>query len=652
MKKFFSFFAALLFAGSMMAEPITINATDVTTIEAGATTGLDVTLQGVHIEWEGAYYNNEYSQDFRIYAEKAMKLTATENISKVEIVGYAKKDLAPVVSAGTITAGASFSAETTKATWEDPLLVIEEIKAQSLTITCNKQMRAYSIRITFEGDDVSPTPSINYYVAGNMNEWKVNDAYRLTRSNNGEYKGEFTFVADAEFKVIGFDGENTTWYPEGMDNNFKITEAGDYMITFNPAGNVEGWHEGFFNVVKKEEPVVAQYEVAEAIAAGLKENDELFVRGIITKLEFKGTNFAKYGSVNIYVKDATDAEGEFEFFNCYSLNADTFRTSVPNYDPQNSKWAQFREVADENGNTIHVGDTVVAFGKYKLFNSTHELNTGCYLTEIKHAPVVPADTIEVKMTEGLTFSDNVATEGWWEMYGENDKFIIELSNNKTTQLEGTYTYEDLDPDFAFIGVINGTDTTEVYFVDGAVTLSKDAEQGTITIKGALIGEDGNVYNIELVFTEPKPTETVTVNIQNAVMETSYADYGLYGMYGDDENNVFVMLSVWAMEGLEGQYTEQDLDHAYLGSGIIDGEEMANIYKAAITITPGNGDDYLLTATLLCYNNKQYNVTMYIPAGQGIEDVEATVKAFKRIVNGQVIIEKNGVRYNVLGNTVK
>ncbi len=189
-------------------------------------------------------------------------------------------------------------------------------------------------------------------------------------------------------------------------------------------------------------------------------------------------------------------------------------------------------------------------------------------------------------------------------------------------------------------------------MDGAVTLSKDDEKGTITIKGALIGEDGNVYNIELVFSEPKPTETVTVNIRNAVMETSYAAYGLYGIYGYDENNVFVMLSVWAMEGLEGQYTEQDLDFATLGSGIMEGEEVANIYKAAITITPGNGDDYLLTATLLCYNNKQYNVTMYIPAGQGIEDVEATVKAFKRIVNGQVIIEKNGVQYNVLGNTVK
>ena len=297
---------------------------------------------------------------------------------------------------------------------------------------------------------------------------------------------------------------------------------------------------------------------------------------------------------------------------------------------------------------VAAGDTLTVLAVYNEHQGAPQAKNAVFV-EVKKAP---AETIEVKMTEGLTFMDNVASEGWWEMYGENDKFIIDLSNKETTQLEGTYTYEDLDPNYAFIVVINGTDSTEVNFVDGAVTLSKDAEQGTITIKGALTGEDGNVYNIELVFSEPKSTETVTVNIQNAQMETTYANYGLYGIYGYDENNVFVMLSVWAEEDLEGQYTEQDLDFAYLGSGIIDGEDMVNIYKAAITITPGNGDDYLLTATLLCYNNKQYNVTMYIPAGQGIEDVEATVKAFKRIVNGQVIIEKNGVQYNVLGNTVK
>ena len=97
--------------------------------------------------------------------------------------------------------------------------------------------------------------TIAYYVAGSMNGWAANEAYMLTPNNESLYEGEFTFAANDEFKVIGFNGKTTTWFPEGMGNNFKITEAGDYKITFNPAGNVEGWYAGYFNVVMKEAPI-------------------------------------------------------------------------------------------------------------------------------------------------------------------------------------------------------------------------------------------------------------------------------------------------------------------------------------------------------------------------------------------------------------
>ena len=139
--------------------------------------------------------------------------------------------------------------------------------------------------------------------------------------------------------------------------------------------------------------VIAQYEVAEAIAAGLAENDEIEVRGIITRMEMKGKNFVKYGSVNIYVADATGAEGEFEFFNCYSLAADTFKTTVPAYDASATAFANVTEVTDKNGLTIHVGDTVIAHGNYTYYTQTsmHELKTGCYLVYAK-TPGAPYPT--------------------------------------------------------------------------------------------------------------------------------------------------------------------------------------------------------------------------------------------------------------------
>ena len=337
MKKFFSLIAAVLFAGSMMAAEAVLQYTGGVTANMvgngennAATLGLDADLFTVLAD-KGSNQNLpglNQANDIRLYADKN---SGNGNIITVSI---ASGTITSIVLDIKQTATFVVKAGETAVTEAGGAYAINaaSFSIQNTTTGATTQLRLNKITITYENGDVPPTPTVNYYVAGNMNEWKANDAYMLTPSNNGEYKGEFTFVANAEFKVIGFDGETTTWFPEGMDNNFQITEAGDYKITFNPAGNVEGWYEGFFNVVKKEEPVIPQYEVAEAIAAGLTDNTEIMVRGIITKMEFKGANFAKYGSVNIYVADATDAEGAFEFYNCYSLNEDTFRASILNYE--------------------------------------------------------------------------------------------------------------------------------------------------------------------------------------------------------------------------------------------------------------------------------------------------------------------------------
>ncbi len=150
---------------------------------------------------------------------------------------------------------------------------------------------------------------------------------------------------------------------------------------------------GFDYALAQEE--MAIYNVAEAIAAAdaqdIKVNDSIVVRGVVTKLEFKGTNFVKYGTVNVYVADVTGAQGSFEFYNCYSLEADTFRTSSPAFDPADKNFAYFTSVTNGNNVPVWIGDTVMAIGKYNKYNSTYQLNTGCHLTEIKAGPRVEPD---------------------------------------------------------------------------------------------------------------------------------------------------------------------------------------------------------------------------------------------------------------------
>lgn len=397
-----------------------------------ATVGLDADLFTVLAD-KGANQNLpglNKANDIRLYADKSTGNGNTITVSIASgtitsIVLDIKQNATFVVKAGETAVTEKNDAYAINAT---------SFSIQNTTTGATTQLQLNKITITYESGDVPPTPTMDYYVAGSMTNWGPMAAYKLAANpaNEGEYMGEFTFAANDEFKVGYSDGttiESTNYFPNGMDNNYVITEAGDYTVYFRPDGQGgEGWHEGYINAVKK---VIPQYEVAEAIAAGLAENDEILVRGVITKMEFKGKNFAKYGSVNIYVADATNAEGEFEFYNCYSLNADTFRTSDPAYDAESTDWVEFEEVADENGNAIHVGDTVIAFGKYKLYSGTHELNTGCYLTEIKHpedAPVVD-EWAEIVFTEAVA-ADDIAEDASFTVEGSEFAATITDPDNK------------------------------------------------------------------------------------------------------------------------------------------------------------------------------------------------------------------------------
>ena len=1004
MRKFFSLIAAVLFAGSMMAQ-VTITPSAITAAES---TEISATIEGVSLN---ITQGTVTADQIRIFKNQTITISAESNITSIVFTCTANG--AAKYGPGCFTAqeGYTYEAEGKTGTWTGSATSV------SFEASAN-QVRASQIVVTLEGGE--PVVVDTYTVAGNDaaifgESWNPALTANDMTLADGVYtwaKAQLNLTAGTEiqFKVV----KNHSWdiaYP-AQNYVVNIAEAGEYTltITFDPSTEAVA-----AEAVKK---VIPQYEVAEAIAAGLAENDEILVRGVITKMEFKGKNFAKFGSVNIYVADATGAEGAFEFYNCYSLNADTFRTSTPAYDPESTAWVEFEEVADENGNAIHVGDTVIAFGKYKLYNETHELNTGCYLTEIKHPgdapveednviydwageigttvlgasgvevttvkihtntdavpaikfgssfvyadgkwiaikpaeggfkagdvlslaavfnnaddtkyaqvdlraangdtriwmsdsastingrtsaaePIVQTYTLEadqdslflgrygntgmfvtmlkvvreggdvppveehtytvagssdvafgttwdpantandMALVEGLytwekseqtlaagnilfkvcedhawtncwpsdnyelnipeagiytititfneetkevaanatktgeavvipsvamhgnflgswadtenfaiaqdnasasltltlaegnyefgmriggsgnwtanganltreanttnlaegsgnmhiaadvagdyvftytyetqvlevvypeapgeeinvtissltnpgqvLYADAIASSGYWDIYAFNDQYEIEISNISTTEAAGTYTIDDLDAKYTYIVPAEG-DT--VHFTAGQVVLS--ITDGVVNVAGKLTGDDNNIYNVNLTYKDPVAEQTVNVNIPKGVLYDGYATYGLYAVYGFAEDSTYVQLAIWAEQGFQGEFTEDDLDNKYVGSGLKDAAgNSQQIYTAAITVTPGNGEGvYSITADLLCYNNTLYKVTMKIGEEQGIEDVEAAVKAIKRLVNGQLVIEKAGKTYNATGAVIR
>lgn len=104
------------------------------------------------------------------------------------------------------------------------------------------------------GSDTGTYGKIGYYLVGTGNaingtwggiSWtRTNfDIFYLAPVGDGTYSLTGSVTAEDvkdgakwEYKVRYFDGEGnfTTWFPDGVDNNGVITEAGEYKFVFNP----------------------------------------------------------------------------------------------------------------------------------------------------------------------------------------------------------------------------------------------------------------------------------------------------------------------------------------------------------------------------------------------------------------------------------
>lgn len=414
MKKIYSLLAAVLFAGSMFADSY-------------------VKVTSVPEEWGGDYLivNEEAGVAFN---GGLTTLDVSNNVISVSIVNgaieatpatdSAKFTISATDAGFCVMAGDKFIGQTSYA---NGLKVVDTVIAHSLYLDANANaimaIKIGNDSVTLRYNKASNQTRFRYYktgqeaiqlykrseievptlptvaIKGSFDNWA--DSILFSASASGqkasftqhfEAGNGFTFKLRIDGQWRGKDGDNNTsfwitrqnYYADGIESNcandmkFVPDVTGDYTFTWTYATNT----------LSVKFPAKAQYEVADLyvdIEKGhVVKDDSIAVRGVITKLEFKPKNFTKHGSVNIYVVDATGAESAFEFYNCYSLAKDTFATSVPAYTAGSEDYAEFTSVTDRNNVTVCVGDTVVAKGKYTVYNNTHELNTGCFLTNLIH----------------------------------------------------------------------------------------------------------------------------------------------------------------------------------------------------------------------------------------------------------------------------
>ena len=191
---------------------------------------------------------------------------------------------------------------------------------------------------------------------------------------------------------------------------------------------------GFFDGTADSRGFYTTSEAIAAVDAGMiAKDDSIKVGGIISRWFRKSSAFDKYHSVSFFVMDpVTGQEHEFEFYNCYSLDKDSFAT-FEYTDEMNAI------CFDVDGREFHLGDTVVGAGKYTIYNGTHELNTNCYLTEWR--PVAAPTAAPKKAAAAANGKKTVLyqySNGKWVAYKNEAATVVALPEDVYAAVGYTY----------------------------------------------------------------------------------------------------------------------------------------------------------------------------------------------------------------------
>mgnify|MGYP002508299710 CR=1 FL=1 len=259
---------------------------------------------------------------------------------------------------------------------------------------------------------------------------------------------KYTLSSD-DYDAIWGEGKTGTYYltpatimqlssvlPAEAEEGAILALVYDYKDTEPVFGKVEDDDapKGFFDGTSDSRGFYTTSEAIAAVDAGMiAKDDSIKVGGIISRWFRKSSAFDKYHSVSFFVMDpVTGQEHEFEFYNCYSLDKDSFAT-FDFTDDMNAV------CIDYQGREFHLGDTVVGAGKYTIYNGTHELNTNCYLTEWRpvsapaSAPKKAAAAANGKKTALYQYSN-----GKWTAYKNEAATVVAIPEDVYSAVGFTY----------------------------------------------------------------------------------------------------------------------------------------------------------------------------------------------------------------------
>lgn len=299
---------------------------------------------------------------------------------------------------------------------------------------------------------------------------------------------------------------------------------------------------------------------------------------------------------------------------------------------------------------LNVGDKISVTGKILNYNNTPEIKNGDVV--ILERTTVKVDTIEASVCEALEegaslnagdYSDDV-----FKVYGRV-KGQDQVNNN------GQHTFEMACGENIFKPYnCNGEEGLELGKGDSVVVIGKLYNyNGTIEISNGRVelieksGQEEIIYEVNvaeatavaMALENGKTTEdryAVTGYIDSIAIAYD-ATYGNISFFMTDDMNA----PTYTFEAYRVKISAEQAEQITIGSKVIVTATLQHYYKAATETQ----DEINMAETVA-------GGTLEFASEEAIDNIFGGEKAVKTIEEGQVVIIRNGVHYNVLGIEMK
>lgn len=487
-----------------------------------------------------------------------------------------------------------------------------------------------------------------YYLIGNINGWDIHNLtvdhlFAVNPDNEAEYVLHYTLAEGNEFKVVSVaNNEIAAWYP---------AEAGNYVVDFAHAGEKdilfrpdyqggEGWHAGCIYV--EVDANANPWETWFASYDSWNPETESY-------LEWDGEN--QKATIHINVDKYGQWRAQVKYHGPVAEEGKCYRVALKL--KSNNAISNVTVKYQDNVEMIYVNDIALAANVEYVFDQTAAgIAGGNGIMALDFGFAHAGDIIEIYDVV-IEETECPQVEHTYTVAGGNADLFgtawdpANTANDMTKLEDGTYKWEKteitLPAGNVEFKVVEDHAWTVCYPAENYQLVIPEAGVYTITIT---YNPEGNVVAGDAVKTGDAQVDPVvsiagSMNSWNAsadvmvlAADKATASITLNLAAQTYEFKVVLNGSEWRSNAHE--FTRENATAAEMTGNLDNMHLVADI-----------AGDYIFTWTFATNT-----LVITFPQGEGIDNTAVETKAIKRIVNGQLFIEMNGVLYNAQGILVR